>query len=180
MKFAELTPAERRVWRAFPRGGAVEFRTGDADDDPGRGGDWGAERTVRAEVLRELLLGDVSEPGQVAALRLTGARITGLLNLQYGTVPQPIRLMGCHFDETPNLYGAQTRQLNLSESYLPGLGAATIRVDGVLRLTDCRIPGTVRLGGARISGALFLDRAHLGGDGGAAVAAMELNQASVG
>jgi hypothetical protein len=85
--------------------------------------------------------------------------------------------MGCHFDHPPNLYGARTRQLNLSASWLPALTAATVRVDGVLRLTDARIPGTVRLGGARISGAFFLDRAHLGGDGGRA---MELNQAGVG
>ncbi|HEU5160051.1 MAG TPA: hypothetical protein VFU43_23845 [Streptosporangiaceae bacterium] len=185
MKFADLTPVERRVWRAFPRGEEVDLRRDDApgsDDladphDPVAGGSWGPERTVRAEVLRQLLLGEVTEPAEVAALRLVGARISGELDLQYGTVPHPIRLMGCHFDRTPNLYGARTRQVNLSASYLPGLSAATIRVEGVLRLTDARIPGTVRLGGARISGAFFLDRAHIGGDG---ERAMELNQAIVG
>jgi hypothetical protein len=182
MKFADLTPAERRVWRAFPRGEEVDLRPADGrdDDDPETGDQWGPERTVRAEVLRQLLLRPVperAEVAEVAALRLVGARISGVLDLQYGVVPHPVRLMGCHFDRTPNLYGARTRQLNLSGSRLPALTAATIRVDGVLRLTDARIAGTVRLGGARVSGAFFLDRAHLGGTGDRA---MELNQASVG
>nr|WP_187279028.1 hypothetical protein [Streptomyces lavendulae] len=43
----DLTPAERRVRHAFPLGEGVDFREGD-DDDPGRGADWGPERTLRA------------------------------------------------------------------------------------------------------------------------------------
>jgi hypothetical protein len=164
MEIADLTRAERRMWQAFPRGEAVDFRQ--ADDDPERGDLWGAARTVRAEVVRALLLSGVSEDGETAALRLSGARISGLLNLQYATIDGAVRLWACHFERPPILYGAKVRQLNLSESYLPALDAATIRVDGVLRLTDCRIPGEVRLGGAKISGALFLDRVHLGEENG--------------
>jgi hypothetical protein len=102
------------------------------------------------KAARALLLSRVSEDSEVSALRIVGARISGLLNLQYGVVAHPVRLMGCHFEQAPNLYGAQTRQLNLSGSFLPGLTAATIRVEGVLRLTDCRIPG-LRLRTARRS-----------------------------
>jgi hypothetical protein len=77
MKVADLTPAERRVWRAFPRGGEVDFRPdGEVEPADGDDGDWGPARTVRADVLRALLLGGAPEPGQVAALRLVGARIT--------------------------------------------------------------------------------------------------------
>jgi hypothetical protein len=160
MKIADLTSAERRVWKAFRRGETVDFRR--ADDEPEHGDAWGPERTVRAEVMRALLLNGEAADGEIAALRLTGARISGLLDLQYGTVDHAVRLWACHFEQPPILYGAEVRQLNLSESYLPALNAATIRVRGVLRLTDCRIPGMVKLGGAKISGALFLDRAHLG------------------
>jgi hypothetical protein len=161
MEIADLTPAERRVWRAFSRGEVVDFRRA-ADEEPEHGGGWGPERTVRAEVLRRLLLNGVPEDGEIAALRLVGARVSGLLNLQYGTVDHAVRLMACHFDRPPILYGAEVRQLNLSGSYLPALDAATIRIGGVLRITGCRVPGPVRLGGAKISGAFFLDRAHLG------------------
>lgn len=64
-----MTPAEERVWRAFPRGQDVDFRES-ADGDPERGADWGPERTVRAAVLRALLLSAPQEDGETAALRL--------------------------------------------------------------------------------------------------------------
>jgi hypothetical protein len=175
MKIADLTPAERRLWQAFPKGATVDLRQ--AGDEPEHGDAWGPERTVRASVLRALLLSGPVEEGEIAALRLSGARITGVLDLQYATVGHAIRLWACHFTRTPVLYGAKVRQLNLSESYLPGLTAATIDVGGVLRITACRIPGPVRLGGAKISGAFFLDRAHLGQDESAV---LHLYQAVIG
>ncbi|MFF0519291.1 hypothetical protein ACFYTC_11355 [Actinomadura nitritigenes] len=162
MEPIDLTPVERRVWRAFPTGRPVDLR--DGDDDPENGAAWGAERTVRAGVLRKLLLGPAAD-GEIAALRLSGARISGRLDLRYASVAHPVRMAGCRFDEAPELYGAHLRQLNLSGCFLPGLVAQTLKVDGVLRMTDCRVPGQVRLGGARLAGAFFLERARLGEDG---------------
>jgi hypothetical protein len=178
MRIGDLTPAERRMWQAFPRGEAVDFRR--PDDDPDRGGDWGPERTVRAEVIRALLLGGPSDDGEIAALRLAGARISGALDLQYGTVECAVRLWGCHFEQGPVLYGARVRQLNLSESFLPSLIAGTMHVSGVLRLTDCRVRGEVRLAGAKVSGAVFLDRAHLGEENGEHHPILRLNHATIG
>ncbi|MEU0835791.1 membrane-associated oxidoreductase [Streptomyces sp. NPDC005969] len=186
MEITELTPAERRVRDAFPRGVAVDFRTGvEAEDDPETGEGWGPERTVRAELLRALLVGDLREDGQVSALRILGARITGTLNVRYAIAECAVLLAGCHFEQAPNLYGSQLRQLNLSNSVLPGLIAATVRIDGVLRLTDCRISGPVRLGGAKIAQALFFDRARIGvnADGTPAPndeAVLQLNHVAVG
>ncbi|MEU7116038.1 membrane-associated oxidoreductase [Streptomyces sp. NPDC046182] len=155
----DLTPAESRVWRAFPRGESVDFRAAE-NEDPALGATWGAERTVRASVLRRLLLTSPQREGEIAALKITGARITGVLDLKYATIDAAIRLSHCRFDDAPDLYGAQLRQLNLSTSVLPGLTAATVRVEGVLRMTDCRMRGPVRLSGAQISGALFMERAE--------------------
>jgi uncharacterized protein YjbI with pentapeptide repeats len=169
----DLTPAERRVWRAFPTGTPVDLRNG-TDDDPEGGDAWPARRTLRAWVLRKLLLSPPVD-GEVAALRVAGARVTGALDLKYATVEHPIGLWGCHFEETPVLYGARVRQVNLSGSRLPGLDAATLRVDGVLRLTDCRVTGQVRLGGARLSGVLFLERARLGTADGREEEVLHLN-----
>ncbi|MFG2925134.1 membrane-associated oxidoreductase [Streptomyces sp. NPDC048305] len=188
MEITSLTPAERRVWDAFPHGAPVDFRTGSAqEDDPETGAGWGAGRTVRAEVLRALLLGGRRDDGEIPALRVQGARITGTLHLRYAVAECAVLLAGCHFDEAPNLYGTQLRQLNLSNSVLPGLQAATLRVDGVLRLTDCRIPGPVHLGGSRIAQALFFDRTRIGvnADGSTATNAtgspvLQLNQVSAG
>src|SRR4051812_26943806 len=156
MDINDLTPAELRVWQAFPRGVSVDFRTAE-DEDTTQGEDWGPERTVRAAVLRALLLNSPLEDGEIPALRLGGARITGALDLQYGTIDHPIRLNDCFFEDVPLLYASRLRQLNLAGSVLPGLAAATVRVDGMVHLTDCRFLGPVRFGGAHIAGALFLD-----------------------
>ncbi|MET7359605.1 membrane-associated oxidoreductase [Streptomyces sp. NPDC005562] len=164
MEITELTAAERRVWEAFPLGRTVDFCERDGESaEPGAG--WGPERTVRGEVLRWLLLSGPRQDGEVPVLRVTGARITGLLNLHYAEVAGPIHLWACYFDEVPDLYGAQLRQLYLGRSVLPGLHATALRVDGSLRMTGCRVRGPVRLGGARISGAVFFDGAHVGEEG---------------
>ena len=58
-------------------------------------------------MLVALLVGAVeNEPGQVAAVRLTGARVTGSLNLGHAEVHVPLALTGCSFDEAPHLYWA--------------------------------------------------------------------------
>ncbi|WP_030157300.1 hypothetical protein [Streptomyces sp. NRRL S-244] len=161
MEINELTPAERRVWEAFPRGEGVDFR--EHPDENGFGGaQWGPERTLRAEVLSALLLSRVTAAGQVPGLNVRGARITGKLNLKYALVEHGIRLRACWFERKPLLYGAQLRALVLSDSALPGLTASTLGVDLVLRLSCCRITGPVRLQGARITGGLFLQRAVIG------------------
>ncbi|SFE85262.1 hypothetical protein SAMN02787118_102880 [Streptomyces mirabilis] len=168
---AGLTPAERRVWEAFPLGEGVDFREapasaadsgGNPADDPAVGASWGPERTVRAEVLRALLIDGPAHDGEIAGLKLTGARITGQLDLEYGTVEQAVQLRFCHFEQPLKLYGAQLRALVLSDSVLPGLKAGNLRVDGVLRLSCCRVTGPIRLQGAKISGAVFVNGARLG------------------
>ncbi|MGW6056967.1 membrane-associated oxidoreductase [Streptomyces sp. NPDC055189] len=161
MEITDATPAEVRVWEAFALGEGVDFRD-TRDDDPRDGASWGPERTVRAEVLRALLIDGPTRDGEIAGLKLWGARITGQLNLMYGTVEHPVRLRSCYFEETPNLYGAQVRALVLSDSVLPGLTAGTLRVELVLRITCSRITGPVRLAGAQITGAFFANGAELG------------------
>ncbi|MFF5446721.1 membrane-associated oxidoreductase [Streptomyces sp. NPDC012888] len=158
MEITDLTPAERRVWEAFPRGEGVDFRR-HPDERSEDGASWGPERAVRAEVLRALLVSGPVEPGQVPGLKLYGARITGKLDLKYAVVDHPIRLRGCWFERKPMMYGAQLRAVVLGDSTLPGLTAATVRVEVVLRLSCCRIDGPVRLAGAKIAGGLFLQGA---------------------
>ncbi|MFM9367255.1 membrane-associated oxidoreductase [Streptomyces sp. Da 82-17] len=170
MEIDELTDSERRVREAFPSGHTVDLSGAPQE-----------QRAVRAEVLTDLLLGDRRRDGAVAALRVTGARITGALRLRYALVECAITLQACEFEEPPDLYGAQLRQINLTDSTFPALHAATVRVDGVLRLTGCRTPGPVRLGGAAVSGAFFVDRAELGLPGVASdEPVLQLNQATVG
>ncbi|MEV6805008.1 membrane-associated oxidoreductase [Streptomyces sp. NPDC051132] len=178
METDELTAAEERVWRAFPRGESVDFRRS-PDDDPADAERWGPERTVRARVLRALLLDGPRQDGEIPSLSLAGARITGRLDLQYATIDHPVRLRHCRFDEAPRCYAARLRELNLSESVLPGLVAHAVHVDGVVRMTRTRCLGVLRLGGARISGSLYLESAEVGAPG-AEEPVLQLNQAALG
>ncbi|MFI7231323.1 hypothetical protein ACIBO5_49685 [Nonomuraea angiospora] len=155
MKITDLLPAERAVAEALPHGGQVDLRSGDLDP------------AVRAQALAEVLLGE--HHGPKPALRLVGARITGLLHLAFAEIGFPITLEQCAFDEAPDLYQARTRFLSLSGSTLPGLIASNIQVDGNLRLAGCHVTGELRLSGARVSGNLNLNRAHLDNPGGAVV-----------
>lgn len=181
MEINDLTPAERRVWEAFPRGEGVDFRES-PDEEAADGASWGPERTVRAEVLMALLLSGPSEPGQVAGLKIKGAKVTGKLDLKYASIDVPMRMRGCWFERKPGLYGARLRALVLTESSLPGLTASTVRVEVVLRLSCCRISGPVRLAGARIDGGLFLQGAVIGPVEGelAGEAPLQLNHAAIG
>ncbi|MDX3665380.1 pentapeptide repeat-containing protein [Streptomyces europaeiscabiei] len=182
MMINDLTAAERRVWEAFPLGAAVDFRAVDLgtaeDEDAADGAGWGPERTVRARVLRALLLTAPQQEGEVAALKIEGARITGRLELKYAAVDSVVRLSGCHFDEVPDFSGAQFTYLNLTRSVLPGLRSARVRVDGGLRLSGCRFRGPVRLTGAQISGTLFMERAKFTASD--EEPALRLNQAEIG
>ncbi|MFI7500121.1 membrane-associated oxidoreductase [Streptomyces sp. NPDC049687] len=166
MEIDDLTAAEQRVWRAFATGAEVDFRDSDG------------ERTVRAPVLRALLLNGPGEPGEIAAVKVRGARITGALDLRYATVDSVIHLTHCHFADAPDFTGGHLRYLSLRDSEMPGLAVTRARIDGSLRLTRCRFGGPVRLDGAQISGALFLERAQITPET-SAQPVLQLNQVAV-
>jgi hypothetical protein len=178
MEITDLTPAELRVWRAFPRGESVDFRES-PDEDTAAGAEWGPERTVRAKVLKALLLSGPQEEGEVAALRLSGAHVTGVLNLIYAVVEHAVRLSHCHFDEPLDLYSSRLRQLNLRDSVFPALTLGSSRVDSPLRLSRCRARGVVKLGGTQIAGAVFLNGAEISAPD-ATQPALQLNQSAIG
>ncbi|XVQ10647.1 hypothetical protein ACQP1W_50495 [Spirillospora sp. CA-255316] len=176
MNIDELSLAERRLWEAFPRGESVDLSSADpALNDPSYSDRWGAERLVRAEVLVALLAGAAEpESGHIAAVRLTGARIIGSLNLGHAHVTVPLALTGCSFDEAPHLYWAEMNSVHLMRCRLPGLVASGARVDGHLWLEGSRIPGGLWLDGAHIAGILNMSGVHLNNPGGDALLADRL------
>jgi hypothetical protein len=165
MDTRDLTAAERRVRRAFATGTEAAF--GDPSGDA-----WGPDRTVRADVLRALLTGPPPDGAPVPALRVTGARVTGTLDLRDAVVTAPVVLRGCRFDAAPDLDSARTSRLRLTGSTLPGLHAPGLRVDGDLHLDGCRVTGGIRLDGARVEGTANLENAVLTNPGATAVTAL--------
>ncbi|MFD5628901.1 oxidoreductase [Streptomyces sp. NPDC127072] len=164
----ELTPPERRVWDAFPEGRPVDLRTGEPEaDDPARGDRWGADRTVRSAVLAALLLGGNPEPSAaVASLRLTGARITGPLDLDGAEINHVLWLEHCFFEEPLSLYGASTRTIGVKDSRLPGIEAGLARIQGRFDLKRSVLEGgRLSLVNAHVVGELSLNGARIAADG---------------
>ncbi|MFC4536159.1 hypothetical protein [Sphaerisporangium dianthi] len=158
-----LTAAERQVWDAYPSGAWVDLRIGDAArDDPAEGAAWGPERTVRAELVTALLLGArPAKPGQVAGLRLAGARITGMLDLSDATITSKLHLLNCHLPGTVSLTDATTKGMRFRGCDIHRIRAARATVDGLFELDSCTVHSGVRLDNAHVTGQLRLARARL-------------------
>src|ERR1700750_2845896 len=138
---SELSAAERRVWEAFPRGEMVSLGGEDPGPDQTSEGDGrGPSRQVRAEVIIELLGGAFSPvPGRVAALRLSGARIAGRLDLSHTEIRYPLQLRGCRLDDGLDLSEARTRSLDLTRCHVRGLNLDGAHVEGNIGLVGARL-----------------------------------------
>jgi hypothetical protein len=156
------TGPEQKVRQAILTGRLVDLRAGQPEaDDPAHGADWDEQRTVRAEVLADLLTqqGDKSRP---RALRLAGARILGQLDLEAVELVCPLLLGGCWFAEPVILAEARASALRLPGCHLPGLSGDQLTTRGDLSLSNgFTASDMVRLRGAHIGGTLDLRGATL-------------------
>ncbi|MGC4805483.1 hypothetical protein [Micromonospora sp. DT233] len=126
------------------------------------------DRTVRAEVIEQLLLAPDAADLPVRGIRLANALVTGPLRLNGAQVNCPLVFDGCDFYELPEFRDAQLLSLAMPGCHVPGLDAEGLQVHGSLRLQ-----GSTRLGrrfvstgqlsllGARIGGTLYLRDADL-------------------
>ncbi|WP_461017718.1 oxidoreductase [Streptomyces daliensis] len=168
MRADGLSEPERRLWAAFARGDKVDLRPAGTAEGPTaeEGSGWGPERTVRASVIRSLVLGGADTvPGETPVVHLVGARVSGKLRLVFAEACCVLRLEKCWFEQAPQLYGARLHVTGFGGSWLPGLGANSVTVEGDLDLMRARVAGTVTLTGAHITGSLLLQGARLSGAG---------------
>lgn len=160
----DLTVSESLLWKAFTRGAWADLRSGDPDADAlAKVESWEPSRTVRAEVIRALLLGaGETEPGYVPGLRLRGARVTGRLDLMGATVAYALVCEHCHFDDELRLVEASTKTVRLVACAIPSFSAARLRAEGIVNFHSSTIRDILRLDGARVAGELCLRGATLG------------------
>ncbi|WP_327069630.1 oxidoreductase [Kitasatospora sp. NBC_01302] len=163
---ADWNPVEQRLWEDFRRGAVCDLSVHDqAADDPGSPVDWGPERTVRATVLALLLLsGPTAVPGTVRGLKLTGALITGRLDLAGGRLEDFVELRGCRFDTGVLLSEAQGGTIRFDGCWLPRLDASRLVTSGDLVLARCAVASGVRLTDAQIGTDLIVNHLVVGGD----------------
>ena len=170
----KLTEPERRVLQAAGSGALVDLQTGDPGADcPALGGTWDFARTVRAELLVELLTGARKPPqGPSRALKLRGARIVGELDLESAVLICPLALEDCHFDERIDLTSAEAPSMSLRGCQVPSIAANFLHTHGSLNLgTGFEVQKGVQLAGARIDGELYLSGAKITNTNGRALIA---------
>jgi hypothetical protein len=117
---------------------------------------------IRAALIRFLVLGGADAPRMhEKGLRLSGACVIGVLDLEGCRVPRDIGLLDCLFDSTPVLRSAVIDTLSLDGSDLPGLDADRLDARGDVLFRSATLRGKVQLRGARIGGDMVFDAATL-------------------
>lgn len=147
-----MSKAERALWRN--PGEILDLRTGNReDDDISHGNEWPASRSIRAPILAGALLrpGNLDR-GNVPILRLTGARITGRMELGGASLARSLWLEQCYFEEPPDFADARTRTIRIVDSFVPGFNALNVQIDGQLDLNRSVVTGRLRLVMAHVTG----------------------------
>jgi hypothetical protein len=168
----ELTEPERALVRAAAVGGLVDLGTADGDPDhPGPAAAGDTSRAVRAELLTELLTGQRRpHGGQIRAIRLRGARIHGVLDLDAARLQCPLLLDHCILEHPVSLRDAKAQAIRMPGCHVPGIAADQLRTDGSVELNDgFTATAAISLTGARIGGQLDLSTALITGAGEIAV-----------
>jgi hypothetical protein len=162
---AEWTAPECAMWAAFRK--STELSLADSDptqNNPAVGADWGDSRTLRAEVVSQLLLHPPKvEPGKPDRFILTGARISGYLDLGCGG-PAAFSFDSCRFDKPINLNDAKAAFVGFNRCYFPGLDGSRLKCSGPVWLEHCQTDGLIDLEDSFIEGEVRLAGAKLQGD----------------
>jgi len=143
-----VTDAETRLLAALENGNVADIPSA---PKPDQAEDWKDDHTVRADFLRHLCLHPDTYDIDPRGVQLSGARITGTLDLEAATLHRPLWIIHSRFEAAPILRDAATRTLALHTCHLPGLRADRLSVTGTLRLIGSTFIGEVRLAGATIT-----------------------------
>ena len=141
-------PAEQELIKACHAGSPLQIKT----ERPTKGT---AENTIRAGLIRELLLGTEDCRAPTHGIIMQGAWIDEHLSLIGEELPVPLLLHNCTLTENVFLIESTLPGLYLPGTQLPALHAQGLRCRGNLHLTDeFEAKGLVDLTGAKIAGQL--------------------------
>ncbi len=154
--FHPLTPAESDIIDGLNSG------TFDRIGDGRRPEEAAPDRIVRAELLRFLLLGggDGVYPHE-KGVRISGAWITGVLDLEGCRVPMVMALRHCVLERTPVLSAAIIDSVQFDASTMPGLMADGLEIRGGLSLLGATVEGPIVMPGCKLGASLRCDGATL-------------------
>ncbi|WP_186394183.1 hypothetical protein [Stappia sp. TSB10GB4] len=160
----ELTPAEEQLLAGCRSGKPVVLGDGTRPDRAS------PERTIRADLLRYLILGGCEAfRTHERGIRVNGVWIDGGLDLAFATARGSTVLRDCVVSNGIDVTQAHLQRLDLEGCRLKRLWADDCHVKGDVWLARIETSGLVRLVGAKIGGQFYCNNAELGGDGGMAL-----------
>jgi len=171
MNYSKLREMEKKVVIAAGQGASANFKSGNHQaDNPENGASWGEDRTIRAQIIRDLCLG--TNPRwtvHTKGLQIKGAKITGKLDLEAAAISHPLLLIDCYFENQMTFTDAETRMLDLSGSHTKDIWADGITAHSHVILDGIKVEGELRLIGADIGGNLSCKGANLNNPSGKAL-----------
>lgn len=168
--FGDLSPAESKLIEAAPSGDRVTIGSGDLP------GEASPDTTIRAGLIRMLLLQeDASAPLHEKGVRLRGAWIIGVLDMQGADCSMDLTLSRCVLEKPISFVNARMRGVFLVGSQCPGLAADNARFEGSVYLRGgFEAHGEVSLPSANIAGDLQICGARLSNPDGNAIFAASM------
>jgi hypothetical protein len=180
------TRLEQRLIEAVTQGALLDL-AGEKPVDETAMRSWGPDRTLRAEVLRDIVRGRLATDPDPRGVQLRGARIAGRIDLENISSELDVALFDCFLPDGVLLRGARLLGLTLLGCWIGNAGKSdpkstgaaidadrfTTRVMSLTRSTctaDSQA-GAVRMVGAHIRGHLGCGWAHLTNSGGPALIA---------
>ncbi len=137
----------------------------DPSNDPLQGAGWGADRTIRANVLAWLVADPEAAPFvHPSGVGIAGAKIAGQLDLSYQEVARPLTLIRCAIPGGIDFSYASIHSLDLRSSIAGPIMGDFSQVKGDLLMQFARI-GVVSIFRTSIGGNLDLTGANLTGSG---------------
>lgn len=154
--FQPLHPAEANIIDSLSSGAFDRIGDGRRPEEAT------PDRIVRAELLRFLLLGgEESYRPHEKGVQISGAWITGPLDLEGCRIPMVIALRHCMLVAVPVLSAAIIDSVQFDGSSLPGLLADGLEVRGSLSLIASSVSGAIVMPGCRLGASLRCDGANL-------------------
>lgn len=159
-RFQPLSEAEKRLLRAVGTGAPAycgpNDNQNDLANDPAHAAGWGADRELRAELIRWLCVDrDVAARIDPRGIRVYAGKIIHKLDLSYVTTAFPLTFERCVFLEDADLQYLKTPGLDFGVSRIRALNADGANVGGDLSFDEGFLSeGGVRLLTAQIGGSL--------------------------
>src|SRR5215469_4703410 len=177
-RFGVITTAEQKMLRGAPRRQLTwlgpDSDSGNPRNDPIHGDRWGAERTIRADLLRWLITDrDALRYVHPSGISIAAARVDSMVDLSYLKVSRPVTLLSCYLPDGIDISNAQLQGLELRNSRTGPISGDLVRVESDLEFTYGTY-GAVSLFRAQVGGDLNFSGSRISEPGGDGLDAVEM------